>query len=121
MLPPWLLVTHNIPQKWEEVQRMQICYQRSNILLLVFFLNSFSFRQINIAILILKTPAQIVMTSVNSARPAFALNVFVPIGGFDDITTELALNCISYDFFHDVYLLLAQHNTTENRENPALF
>lgn len=61
------------------------------------------------------------MTAVHGTCPAFALNVFVPIGEFDDITTEFALNCISYDFSHDVYLLLAQHNTTENRENPALF
>jgi hypothetical protein len=40
------------------------------------------------------------MTAVHGTCTAFALNVFVPIGGFDDITTELALNCISYDFSH---------------------
>ena len=38
--------------------------------------------------------------AVLGVRTAFALNVLMPIGGFDDIATELALNCISYDFSH---------------------
>jgi hypothetical protein len=53
------------------------------------------------------------MASIHGTRTAFALNVFVPISGLDDITADLALNSIFDDFSHNMHLLLAQHNTAE--------
>ena len=91
---------------------MQICYQRSNILLLVFFLNRFGYGKINIASPIPKTPTQIVVTAIHSARTAFAGHIFMSVGGFDDLAAELALNGVFDDFSHNIYLLSAQNNIT---------
>ena len=51
MLPPWLLVTQNIPQKRFEVQRNRICYQRSNISPFLIFIDNFGYGKIDVTIL----------------------------------------------------------------------
>ena len=93
---------HNlhVPQKMAEIQQNRICYQRSNILLFMFFRNSFCFRQIDIAILISKAPTQIIVTAVHGACTAFTGHILMSVGRFNYITTEFALNGVFDDFSH---------------------
>ena len=68
--------------------------------MIFFIINNYGFGKIDVAILVLGAPTKIIVTAVHGARTAFALNVFVPICGFDNIATEFALNGVFDDFSH---------------------
>ena len=72
-----------------------------NVFLFVFFCRYlYSFGQIYAAILVLEASTKVIVTSVNGTRSAFALYIFVPVGRFDNLTAQFALNSIFDDSSH---------------------
>ena len=72
-----------------------------NVFLFVFFCRYlYSFGQIYVAILVLEASSKVIVPSVNGTCTAFALYIFVPVGRFDDLTTQFALNSIFDDSSH---------------------
>ena len=79
---------------------MGVSYQLSNILAIFFIINNYEFGKIDVAILVLCAPTKIIVTAVHGARATFTLDIFMTVGGLDNITTEIALNGVFNNFSH---------------------
>ena len=69
-------------------------------LFLVWLRRGFHFGQFRVAALLLESPAEIIVTAVHSAGTAAAGHIVVPVGGFNDVSADVAPDRISDDPVH---------------------
>ena len=99
----------------KEIESHRLTHHRQNFgsLFLFFRIFLYGFRQVRVTIFIFETPPKIIVTAIHRACSAFAGDVLMPVGGFDDFTAEFALNSVFDDFSHIatpcIRLCTAQH------------
>lgn len=96
--PFTLFVAFRCCSKEIELHRLTHHRQNSGSLFLFFRIFLYGLRQVRVTIFIFKTPTKIIVTAIHRACSAFAGDVLMPVGGFDDFTAEFALNSVFDDF-----------------------
>ena len=95
----------------KEIELHRLTHHRQNFgsLFLFFRIFLYGFRQVRVTIFIFETPPKIIVTTIHRACSAFACDILMPVGGFDDFTAEFALNSVFDDFSHIILYTSRKH------------
>ena len=107
--PFTLFVAFRCCSKEIELHRLTHHRQNSGSLFLFFRIFLYGFRQVRVTIFIFETPPKIIVTTIHRACSAFACDILMPVGGFDDFTAEFALNSVFDDFSHIILCTSRKH------------